>query len=86
MLRKWGSENILIRHPDDVKRFEEADLPEMEIMTRDVSQEEDEIVERNLEEDEAYSCVTDVTNHDHQPRRSSRQPVPNRRYYNNDFM
>ena len=57
MLRKWGSDNILIRHPDDVKRFEGANLPEMEIMTRDVSKEEDEIVERNQEEDEAYTVV-----------------------------
>ena len=84
MLRKWGSESVLIRHPDDIKRFEEATHSEMKLKTPNGRMKpEDEIVDYNQNEDEAFSSTTDFAFQefqDQQPRRSSRQPVPNRKY------
>ena len=99
MLRKWGSGSVLIRHPDDVKRFsEEVDLPATKETAGDVTKEvEDEIAMRNQKDNDAYnnllsdtitsrSNVPADTNHEQEPRRSSRRPIPNRRYFNDDFL
>ena len=98
MLRKWGSGSIVIRHPDDVKRFsEEVDLPAMKEKECDVTKEvEDEIVMRNQEDNDTSSnLLSDMinsgsnvavdTNHEQETRRSGRRPIPNRRYSNDDF-
>ena len=99
MLRKWGSESILIRHPDDVKRFsEEVNPPSLKKeATPDIRKEiEDEIIVRNQEDDDAHSNplsdtvdnplnVAPERNDEQEPRRSSRRPIPNRRYYNDDY-
>ena len=99
MLRKWGCGSILIRHPDDVKRFtEEADLPTLrKEAAPDIRKEiEDEFIIRNQEDDDAHSNlfpdtrdnspnVTAEMNDEQEPRRSSRRPIPNRRYFNDDF-
>ena len=99
MLRQWGSGSILIRHPDDVKRFsEEVDLP---ALTKEaapgISREiEDEIIIHNQEDDDAYGNLLSDTmdnppnvaaerNDEQEPRKSSRRPIPNRRYINDDF-
>jgi hypothetical protein len=99
MLRKWGCGSILIRHPDDVKRFtEESDLPaRRKEAAPDIRKEiEDEVIMRNQEDDDAHSNLFPGTmdnspnvaaemNDEQEPRRSSRRPVPNRRYFNEDF-
>ena len=99
MLRKWGSGSILIRHPDDVKRFsEEVNPPSLKKeATPDIRKEiEDEIIVRNQEDDDAHSNplsdtvdnplnVAPERNDEQEPRRSSRRPIPNRRYYNDDY-
>ena len=99
MLRKWGCGSILIRHPDDVKRFtEEVDLPALrKEATPDVRYEiEEEVIMRNQEDDDAHGNLSPDTmdnspnmaaemNDEQEPRRSSRRPVPNRRYFNGDF-
>ena len=82
LLRKWNSDSTLIRHPDDVKRFQATEndaVPESE--PRNIAQSiEEEVVIQAREDDETYGELADVvqntnrevTETNQQLRRSSR--------------